>query len=85
MKILACFANAHAHIGKAIIIKNPPAMKLMVLLFLAAFLLAAITVKAQSVTISAKDASLESVFARIERQTGYQFFYKDGVLRIPKK
>ncbi|MGJ1501361.1 SusC/RagA family TonB-linked outer membrane protein [Sphingobacterium multivorum] len=85
MKILACFANAHAHIGKAITIKNPPAMKLMVLLFLAAFLLAAMTVKAQSVTISAKDASLESVFARIERQTGYQFFYKDGVLRNSEK
>lgn len=85
MKILACFANAHAHIGKAITIKNPPAMKLMVLLFLAACLQAAMTVKAQSVTISAKDASLESVFARIERQTGYQFFYKDGVLRNSEK
>lgn len=85
MKILACFANAHAHIGKAIIIKNPPAMKLMVLLFLAACMQAAMTVKAQSVTISAKDASLESVFARIERQTGYQFFYKDGVLRNSEK
>ncbi|WP_313262747.1 SusC/RagA family TonB-linked outer membrane protein, partial [Sphingobacterium multivorum] len=36
-------------------------------------------------TISAKDASLESVFARIERQTGYQFFYKDGVLRNSEK
>lgn len=85
MKILACFANAHTHIGKAISIKNPLAMKLMVLLFLAAFMQAAMTAKAQNVTISAKDASLESVFTRIERQTGYQFFYKEGVLKNSEK
>jgi len=36
---------------------------------------------AQKVTLNSKNASLETVFKSIERQTGYLFFYKSGLLQ----
>ena len=58
---------------------------LLIMKFTAIFLLAAcLQVSAigysQNVTLTAKNVSLQKVFKEINRQTGYQFFYKDNLL-----
>ncbi len=58
---------------------------LLIMKFTAIFLLAAsLQVSAighsQKVTLSAKNTTLQKVFKEINRQTGYQFFYKDELL-----
>ena len=35
----------------------------------------------QTVTLSEKSAPLQKIFKEIHRQTGFQFFYKDALLR----
>jgi len=53
------------------------AMKLTVLLLTAAFLHASATGTAQKVSYSGKNVSLKTVFASIEKQTGFVFFYNN--------
>lgn len=44
-------------------------------------LISATTIAAQKVTLAIKNASLETVFKAIEKQTGYSFFYKSNLLK----
>lgn len=60
-------------------------MKLTAVLLLAALLQVSAKGKAQSISISQKNTSLEKVFKEIHRKTGYQFFYQDELLRQAKK
>src|SRR5688572_18036938 len=56
----------------------------LILLFLA-FLAALGSASAQSVTLSLENASLQTVFKEINRQTNYNFFCKDEVLNSAGK
>ena len=60
-------------------------MKLTAVLFIAACLQVGAKGKAQTISISQKNTSLEKVFKEIHRKTGYQFFYQDELLRQAKK
>jgi TonB-linked SusC/RagA family outer membrane protein len=56
-------------------------MKLTFFFLTAAFLQVSARGKAQTVTYSAKDVKLETVFAVVKKQTGYAFFYNDADLK----
>ncbi|MBV4360193.1 SusC/RagA family TonB-linked outer membrane protein [Pinibacter aurantiacus] len=56
-------------------------MKFTAILLLAACLQVSARGFSQLVSISQKNASLQTVFKEIEKQTGYQFFYKENVLQ----
>jgi TonB-linked SusC/RagA family outer membrane protein len=60
-------------------------MKLTSILILAATLHVAAAGKAQQVSLSLNNESLEKAFKEVEKQTGYQFFYKDQWLENAKK
>lgn len=60
------------------------AMKLTFILLTAAFLQVSAGSVAQTVTFSGKDVSLKKVFSAIEKQTGYVFFYDEGLLQNAK-
>ena len=55
-------------------------MKLSILLLITSLQISAAMV-AQNVSLSVKDASLKEVFAEINQQTGYSFFYRDSYLK----
>ncbi|MCA6453747.1 MAG: SusC/RagA family TonB-linked outer membrane protein, partial [Chitinophagaceae bacterium] len=55
-------------------------MKLATILLLATCLQVTANGIGQNVTLSRKGASLQKLFKEINRQTGYQFFYKDDLL-----
>ena len=55
-------------------------MRSSFILFLAFFLQASATGKAQRINLSEKNATLQDVFRKIHRQTGHQFFYEDALL-----
>lgn len=59
-------------------------MKLTFILLTAAFLQVSAGSVAQTVTFSGKDVSLKKVFSAIEKQTGYVFFYDEGLLQNAK-
>ena len=56
-------------------------MKFTTILLLAACLQVSASGFSQTVTLSLKNASLQKVFKEINRQTGFQFFYKDVLLK----
>lgn len=56
-------------------------MKLTVVLMLAVTLQISARTHAQQVTLSQKNVSLEQVFKSIQAQTGYGFFYEQGLLK----
>jgi TonB-dependent starch-binding outer membrane protein SusC len=56
-------------------------MKLTTFLMMAACLQISARGLTQTLTLSFKNASLEKVFSEIQRQTGYSFFYEDGLLK----
>ncbi len=60
------------------------AMKLTVLLLTAALLNVSANGLAQKITYSASGTSLEKVFTEIEKQTGFVFLYKEGLLTNTK-
>lgn len=60
-------------------------MKLTLILLTAAFCTAAAKGISQSVTYSAKNASLEQVIATVEQQAGYVFVYEKRLLKEAKK
>jgi TonB-linked SusC/RagA family outer membrane protein len=68
-------ANKQRRIAKTLRI-----MKLASLFLLAACLQVSANGIGQSVTLSKKGSSLQKLFKEINRQTGYQFFYKDELL-----
>ncbi|MEO7047546.1 MAG: SusC/RagA family TonB-linked outer membrane protein [Ferruginibacter sp.] len=60
-------------------------MKLTAIFLLAACLQVSASGYAQKVTLSLKNAPLQEVFKEINKQTGYQFFYKDDLLHSAGK
>ena len=44
-------------------------------------LLCAVAARSQEINLSVKNASLESVFTQLEKQSGYTFFYKVELIR----
>ena len=56
-------------------------MKFIVIFLFAACLQASATGYSQTITLSQNNVSLTKVFREIERQSGYNFFYKDKLLR----
>ena len=56
-------------------------MKLTAILLLAACIQVSAKGHSQTVTLSLRNVPLQKVFKEINRQTGFQFFYKDGLLR----
>jgi len=60
-------------------------MKLTTLILLTACLTAGARSYSQRVSISVKNASLETVFREIKKQTGYQFLYNNQMLDGAKK
>jgi TonB-linked SusC/RagA family outer membrane protein len=61
-------------------------MKYVFSLFpLALFVFFCTNTSAQGITLSVKDASLESVIQQIQHQTDYRFIYTDGLLQESKK
>lgn len=59
-------------------------MKLTAIILLTASLQLSARGVSQTLTISLKNASLEKVFSEIHKQTGYSFFYEDGLLKNAK-
>jgi TonB-linked SusC/RagA family outer membrane protein len=55
-------------------------MKLTTIFMLAALLQLSAKSKAQNVTLSESNVSLQTIFKQINKQTGYQFFYEDDLL-----
>src|SRR5690348_13759539 len=60
-------------------------MKCTVLLILIACVQVSAKGYSQSITISAQNASLESVLKKIEKQSGYVFLYRDEWMQLSKK
>ncbi len=60
-------------------------MKLIIILLTATCLQVSATGSAQTVTLSKKNATLKSIFADIRKQTGYDFFYDDALLKHAKR
>jgi TonB-dependent starch-binding outer membrane protein SusC len=60
------------------------AMKLTFILMTAALLQVSAGGLAQTVTFSGRDVSIKKVFSAIEKQTGYVFFYDEGLLQNTK-
>lgn len=56
-------------------------MKITALILLVTCIQVYASTSAQTVTLSLKDASVNKVLKEINRQTGYQFFYKDALLK----
>jgi TonB-linked SusC/RagA family outer membrane protein len=74
------------------VLYSPPGLnKILRVMKLTAFILFAACMQvcangfSQRVTLSEKNASLETVFSKIEQQTGYSFWYKVELLRDAKK
>ncbi len=67
-------------VKRGTMIKTLLVMKFTVLFFLAICLQAGAVGYSQTVTMSLKNAPLQKVFMEINRQTGFQFFYKDELL-----
>lgn len=67
------------------LIKTILIMKLVIFFMFVACLQVSATGYSQKVTISQNDVSLKTVFKEIERQSGYNFFYKDKVLKQSKE
>lgn len=61
--------------------QNLRVMKLTAFILLAACLQVAAHSEAQTVTLSKKNATLKSIFAEIRKQTGYDFFYEEKVIK----
>ncbi|OQP63948.1 hypothetical protein A3860_21220 [Niastella vici] len=55
-------------------------MRITAFILLVACIQVSAKVASQTVTLSEKEATLQSIFKKINRQTGYQFFYKDNLL-----
>lgn len=60
-------------------------MKMTAVLMLAAFLQVSARGYTQQINIHRKNASMESVFNEIEKQSGYQFFFKTELANLFKK
>ncbi len=60
-------------------------MKLTTILLLATLIQARASGYSQEVTLSEKNAPLEKIFNQIRNQTGYEFFYNNGMLATAKK
>ncbi|WGQ08878.1 SusC/RagA family TonB-linked outer membrane protein [Pedobacter gandavensis] len=60
-------------------------MKLIIVLMTTVFLQISLASEAQKVTLSEKNASLESIFKKIRTQTGYDFFGDINLLKNAKK
>lgn len=60
-------------------------MKMTAFLLLAFCLHISAHVNSQSITLNVKEASPESVFSEIKKQTGYSFIYTDKVLKESRK
>ncbi len=56
-------------------------LKFTAVMMLAAFLQVSAHTYSQQVTLNMKNAKLQQVFVEINRQTGFQFFYKDELLK----
>ena len=65
------------HLDKRDVTKILVIMKLTVLLLVGFCLTASANTFAQKITLTEQNVSLESVFKKIERQTGYTFVYRD--------
>lgn len=65
--------------------KTRRVMKLTLFLLLAACLQAGAKGYSQNITLSLKEAPIEKVFIEIQKQTNYQFFYNERLLRKAKK
>lgn len=65
-------------------IKSLLIMKLIIIFIFATCLEVSATGYSQKVTLSKDDASLKTIFNEIEKQSGYNFFYKDKVLKQTK-
>lgn len=59
-------------------------MKFTALLILATCLQLQANTYAQTITLNVKNSPLEFVLGQLKKQSGYQFFYKDAVLRDAK-
>ncbi|MBS1563229.1 MAG: TonB-dependent receptor plug domain-containing protein, partial [Bacteroidetes bacterium] len=59
-------------------------MKFTALLLLAACLQVSARTSAQNITLKEKDAPLESIFGKIEQQSGYSFFYDKPLIRTAR-
>jgi TonB-dependent starch-binding outer membrane protein SusC len=59
-------------------------MKITAVLLLGAFLQVSARGVSQTLTLSFKNAPLEQVLSEIQKQTGYSFFYEDGLLKNAK-
>jgi TonB-dependent starch-binding outer membrane protein SusC len=68
------------HFRRRAFTKTLRIMKLMAFILLAGFLQVSAHGYSQTVTLNEKNAPLQKIFKEINRQTGYQFFYKDEVL-----
>lgn len=60
-------------------------MKLLAVFLLATCLQASATAYAQKINLHQKNASLQSVLQEIERQTSYQFFYNERLIKSARK
>src|SRR5258705_8443422 len=64
-----------------VITKTQRILKITAFLLTVICLHAAAGVHSQTITISAKNASLEKIFAEIKKQTGYEFVYRRELLQ----
>lgn len=70
---------------KDYVVKYLLIMKAVFLLLIIPLLHVSASTYAQRITLQEKNASIELVFKKIKKQTGYSFLYEDGVLTEAKK
>jgi hypothetical protein len=75
----------YLNMGKVITKKTLLVMKMTTVLLLTVLLQVSARSGAQSISISQRNTTMEKVFKEIHRQTAYQFFYQDELLRQAKK
>jgi hypothetical protein len=67
--------------NRNVISKTLRIMKITAFILLVTCMQLSATSLAQNVTLSLKNVTLKKVFTEINHQTGYQFFYKDALLK----
>ena len=76
--LAGCTAIKHR---KRVLTQMMLVMKFTAIILFAACLQVSARGLSQTLTITLKNASLEKVFSEIQKQTGYSFFYEDGLLK----
>jgi TonB-dependent starch-binding outer membrane protein SusC len=85
MQLTGLFKVFRRKLGRPFTYQSMRVMKMTVFILFAAYLQVSANSEAQTVTLSKKNATLKSIFAEIRKQTGYDFFYEEKVIKDARR